>query len=463
MAQTYSVKIVSEKEWEKLRGSDPRYANIEDSLGFADPTERKGYVRQTHWPELNKFLLDHEFEHLLNPENGSDRDEHGIYHKKFFKDIIAPYALPVLGTLLGGPLGGALGGVGGSLIGAGLGGAAGAVGGRAIQQGGVGKGYGQSALLGGLGGLGSKLIPAALSKFNPGVGAGAGTTFQTSAPGLGGDVAPRLNLQGAGVPLRPGVGGAPVAGSTALRGFSAAPSTGSQLFPLGGGTQTPPAKTGVSQILGNLMGGGGQQTTPQTTQTQPSIWDKFGISSKLLGPAALGLGISGIGQMAGPKTPSVPEFGQLAGVQRFGQESQSRLGSLAGRFQNLPNTQLPDTLLSPIRRQYELQRHQFTSQFKAFRPGADLATDTEYARGINDLNQREAEAVSGAQLNFQGEQRQNLLGELGVTEDQLGSLGMLAQADIDTIRLRTGLSAEEASQFKQIFGELGLAVAGAGF
>lgn len=94
MAQRFEVQLVSPREYEKAVQSDTRYSNAVDSLGFADPSKRKAYVRSTAWPELNKYLVNHEFEHLLTPENQEDADEHGVYHKKAFKQIIAPIKAP---------------------------------------------------------------------------------------------------------------------------------------------------------------------------------------------------------------------------------------------------------------------------------------------------------------------------------------------------------------------------------
>lgn len=88
MPQTYSVRVVSNKEFDHLAGSDNRYKYVdEDNFGFADPDNRVAYVRHVAMPELQKFLISHEFEHLLNPENHADRDPNGIYHKKGFSNL----------------------------------------------------------------------------------------------------------------------------------------------------------------------------------------------------------------------------------------------------------------------------------------------------------------------------------------------------------------------------------------
>jgi hypothetical protein len=78
----YQVKILTNDEFEKAAASNPRYKHVdEDNLGFADPVENTAYVRLTAFPDLNKYLINHEFEHLLE-DHGTDEDDMGIRHKK---------------------------------------------------------------------------------------------------------------------------------------------------------------------------------------------------------------------------------------------------------------------------------------------------------------------------------------------------------------------------------------------
>lgn len=101
----YQVKILRNKEFEEAARSNPRYANVdEDNLGFADPVTNTAYVRLTAYPELNKYLVDHEFNHLIE-DHGTDEDEYGIRHKKkrgfgrFLQTFFNPINLPGLGPL----------------------------------------------------------------------------------------------------------------------------------------------------------------------------------------------------------------------------------------------------------------------------------------------------------------------------------------------------------------------------
>jgi hypothetical protein len=101
----YQVKILSSKEFDDVAKSSPRYKNVdEDNMGFADPVTNTAYVRHTAFPELNKYLIDHEYSHLVE-EHGTDEDEMGIRHKKkkgfanILRTIINPINIPGLGPL----------------------------------------------------------------------------------------------------------------------------------------------------------------------------------------------------------------------------------------------------------------------------------------------------------------------------------------------------------------------------
>lgn len=85
----YEIKFLSSKDFDNLPVEVTRGSDISDSLGFYNPYLERAYIRWTAYPELNKYLLDHEFEHMLEGD-ATDVDENGIRHKKFFKEILAP-------------------------------------------------------------------------------------------------------------------------------------------------------------------------------------------------------------------------------------------------------------------------------------------------------------------------------------------------------------------------------------
>lgn len=92
MKPVYDIKFLSGEDFENLPKSETNGSDISDSLGFYNPFTNRVFIRWTAYPELNKYLLEHEFEHLME-EKATDADENGIRHKKgkkFFKEILAP-------------------------------------------------------------------------------------------------------------------------------------------------------------------------------------------------------------------------------------------------------------------------------------------------------------------------------------------------------------------------------------
>ena len=63
---SYTIKILSDREFERLP-----YDETEVSLGIADPRTNTAYVRHVASDELQKYLINHEFDHLI----GEDKDE----------------------------------------------------------------------------------------------------------------------------------------------------------------------------------------------------------------------------------------------------------------------------------------------------------------------------------------------------------------------------------------------------
>lgn len=412
MAQTYTVKLVDETEWKRLVDSDQRYEHVDaTNLGFADPEKRRAYVRRElaqKWPGAMAYLAQHEFEHLVQ-EDKTDQDAHGICHKKF-KDVVRNVAAVSMAPFTGG-----------------LSLSAGTQGFREEADDII-----PNEIKGGEGFMGG--IPT----LRP--GQSLGTAFRGAAPAIG------AAALGAGAIGMGGLGGLmtkfnPGAGGTGAAATAPSGATGNVVSKLAKG------------VAGAAGAGGGSAASTGTG---------FGFKAAL-GPAAAGLGIAGLGQMMGnARRPEIPELGQLPSIQQFRTDVQGKFGPLQERLKGLSSTALPDALASPIKRNYANQKKSMYSQYAAFRPGVDYATDSEYNRDLDDLNQRESESMAKAQLNWQGNERQNILGEAGIGDQELSYLQDLAQLDIDTIMARTGLAAEDANQIKQIFGTLGATVAGAG-
>mgnify|MGYP001610792511 FL=1 len=99
----YTFKVLGNKEFDVLD-----YPDAGESLGIADPKTNTAYIRHTAWPDLNKYLIQHEFEHLLG-ENTS-HFENGVYYKKL-KDVfkvtmpIGASFIPGVGPIAGPALG----------------------------------------------------------------------------------------------------------------------------------------------------------------------------------------------------------------------------------------------------------------------------------------------------------------------------------------------------------------------
>lgn len=106
----YQVKVLSDKEFDSLP-----YPEMETSLGVADPKTGTAYVRYTGLDAVDKYLVSHELEHLIDGHGGehSDHYRNGVYYKGFGETLqaVAP-ALAFIPYL----------GVGGSMIASGVGG-----------------------------------------------------------------------------------------------------------------------------------------------------------------------------------------------------------------------------------------------------------------------------------------------------------------------------------------------------
>ena len=102
----YEIKVLDSNEFDSVAKSDPRYSYVDDTnMGFSDRMNGTAYIRNTYIHDLNKYLVNHELEELEADES-THEDENGIRHKKFFKDIVAPFSTNPAGIFGGekGPL-----------------------------------------------------------------------------------------------------------------------------------------------------------------------------------------------------------------------------------------------------------------------------------------------------------------------------------------------------------------------
>lgn len=84
----YEIKVLQSDEFDSLP-----YEGISDSLGFADVKSGKVFVRQTGSHELNRYLINHEIDHLVE-DHATDEDKNGIRHKKF-SDVLRHFYNPL--------------------------------------------------------------------------------------------------------------------------------------------------------------------------------------------------------------------------------------------------------------------------------------------------------------------------------------------------------------------------------
>lgn len=90
MSGNITVKILSDEDFDGLGYESTRGADISGSLGFADKMNNRVFVRDTGVDQLNKYLVNHELEHLYEAE-GTDEDANvpGIRHKFWLLPLLA--------------------------------------------------------------------------------------------------------------------------------------------------------------------------------------------------------------------------------------------------------------------------------------------------------------------------------------------------------------------------------------
>ena len=82
----YNIQILSDKEFDSLP-----YPETEASLGIADPKTNTAFVRHTASDDLNKYLVNHELEHLIEGHGGkhSEHYRNGVYYKAWLVPLIS--------------------------------------------------------------------------------------------------------------------------------------------------------------------------------------------------------------------------------------------------------------------------------------------------------------------------------------------------------------------------------------
>lgn len=148
---------------------------------------------------------------------------------------------------------------------------------------------------------------------------------------------------------------------------------------------------------------------------------------------AAGAGINLAGNMFAPKV-NVPNIKDSSNYQAL---------------QNFKGGKLPPDVEDMIRRNHaklaDEEQRKMDALYHSARPGTDLLTDSSYIRDNTNLHagleERLMDDLAKAGMQYSGQE-----------QDRLSSL---ANADVAQIMLETGMSAQEAEQFKNSFSNIG--------
>ena len=221
---------------------------------------------------------------------------------------------------------------------------------------------------------------------------------------------------------------------------------------MGGGQAQAPSTSGVSKNSFSmpLIGQSGQSgmsvmqgmspvsegagVANTSNPEKPKNWmDQLFPGGQMAGIA--GLAAPALGNMFAPKAPNIPDMNSLSSVQAL--QNFKPGNSVSPEYQQMIQRNVGQLREQKVR---ELQ-----ALYHNARPGTDYLTDSNYQRD--------------AALLDQGIQN-NLTDELAKAESTFSSqeqerLYQLAQMDIYAIMAQTGLEAQEAQQFKEMFSNVG--------
>ena len=211
----------------------------------------------------------------------------------------------------------------------------------------------------------------------------------------------------------------------------------------------------VQPIMSMFGGGGGQPQNigggnstygmnnipqgmkpPATSGVGGNIGGNFMQS---LFPGGTGQGVAGIaapliGNMFAPKvkTPDISNLSSVNAMRNF------RPGnSVSPEYQTM--------IQNNVKQLRDQRKREIDAVYHSTRPGTDYTTDTNYQRDIANLDQSTqdnlTDELAKAEGTFSGQEQDRL--------------AQIAQNDIAQIMLQTGLDAQEANDFKQMFSNVG--------
>ena len=148
-----------------------------------------------------------------------------------------------------------------------------------------------------------------------------------------------------------------------------------------------------------------------------------------------GLAIPALGNLFAPKSPNIPDLNSLGSVQAL---SSFRPGnSISPEYKTMldnNNNRLRDQRVRDLQATY-----------RSARPGTDYLTDTNYQRDLSEIERQvqsqSADDLARAEGTFSSQEQERL--------------SRLAEMDIYSIMAQTGLDAQEANDFKEMFANVG--------
>ena len=439
-----SVKILTDADFDNLP-----YPEAKMSLGLADTKRGEAYVRYTHSPELNEYLINHELEHLL----GEDRDDlhhggEGVYYKGFGNIFSG------IGNMIGGAgrsIGGAANSIGQGVMGLFGGGQT-----KPLQV--EPKGMAGMAARGGpqmAGPMNVPMLPS--SGMSPRIGPQVAPINLANPMSMFGNIsqpkppqptnsnmsmpkppqpmqvpqAPQSQMASFDVPMKPS---APMAQRSApMNGMTP------NIIPTSRpGTMPSPQMQPSAQMAG--MGGPEMATPGVSVGGGKDAMSMFGKNPQ---QTLLGAGLEGIGQF-GIQTPNMPDISELPSVQQLRNFNFNSIGEL--------DPALEQAINNDFQRIEEREYQAFVARYKSLRPGADIESDSNFKRDLMELQRMQGSRRADALAKYRFEMIQT---NLQISQAELAQLQDMAQMDIDVIMGQMGLDYANAQKFKDTFTRLG--------
>jgi len=470
----YTVKVLSEKEFDKLP-----YKHTKTSLGLADAKTGVAYVRDTGYNDITKDTIAHELDELM--AKVSPHEEDGIRYKNL-KSLGAGAGAGVLSSMIPmlRPFQGAISAGAGALAGKKGNRLQGAL--QGFSGGGIGTGLGGGvfdAFKAGTGPQGT--FGKALKSFVPGVSralVGGGSNDLPGQRSYFGTV-PGFEGVGTGDPKGALAKFFSSGGGAATRGTAAG--TAGQAYATGGkGTGQPLVGMPTQGITGGA--GSAAQFAQQQAGSDSTLKPGGGFFDKLFGGGgdddnmmkklALGLGVAGAGDLLAPKVEAPDTSGiqaRLQGRLEGGAESGAKKAGLNELFRILgedigapPQSAFAQGDLYADR-QLTDDITALRNEFKAVNPNANVDNNSAFLDKKQELIERSREQRTAArdELSYAHEQEQlgrkfqTMQVALNLDQAQMSQYVQLAQMEVDQLMLQYGIDAQTATNFKEMFSDLG--------